>query len=223
MMEKNKRANSLEQDGYLIVRNALSTETVWELIQEMTQLELQFQHMKDTNSDVYKASATRVMIHDIDKHGLKMTNDLVCDRACKKRLSEIIGGEALRWTATYANCKPGHPALSFHTDYDPYESSRYRPNHPSCLRVIYYLDDLNADKSPLYIAPGSHTFLHRKYQPDIFSTSLDVETVAPDIASGDMVIINPRVIHGTGENKSQSMRRVIAITYVPDWSRPLNA
>lgn len=222
-MKENSLAKTLEQEGYLIVRNALSPERVTKLIEEMSHLEQQFQGNKCVDTEVYKESATRIMIHDIDAHGLRTTNELVSDSACIKLLNEIIGGEALRWTATYANCKPGHPALSFHSDYDPYECSKYRPNHPSCLRVLYYLDDLDAEKCPLYIAPRSHTFLHKHYQPDIFSDTLDAETVAPVIATGDMVIINPRVIHGTGANKSDNIRRVIAITYVPDWSRPLNS
>ncbi|AZF07055.1 phytanoyl-CoA dioxygenase family protein [Pseudomonas sp. R5-89-07] len=220
-MEKNSLIKTLEQEGYLIVRNALSKERVTALIEEMTRLEQQFEGREFADTEVYKASATRVMIHDIDTHELPATNELVADSACRALLNEMIGGQVLRWTATYANCKPGHPALSFHTDYDPYECSKYRPNHPSCLRVLYYLDDLNAEKSPLHIAPRSHTFLHKDYQSDIFSDTLDVDIVTPTIATGDMIIINPRVIHGTGENNSGSIRRVIAITYVPDWARPL--
>jgi len=163
------------------------------------------------------------MIHDIDTHGLQAIDELVSDDACNHLLNEIVGGKMLRWTATYANCKPGHPALAFHTDYDPYGCVKYRPNHPSCLRVLYYLDDLNAEKSPLHIAPRSHTFLHKDYQSDVLSNTLDVDIVSPTIATGDMIVIDPRVIHGTGENNSDRVRRVIAITYVPDWSRPLNA
>lgn len=221
-MREKSLAKTLEQEGYLIVKKALSMERITKLIKEMGHLEQQFQENKCVDTSVYIESLTRIMIHDIDTHGLQTINELVSDIGCIKLLNEIVGGEMLRWTATYANCKPGHSALPFHSDYDPYECSKYRPNHPSCLRILYYLDDLDAEKSPLYIAPRSHTFLHKYYQSDIFSDTLDVEVVAPEIATGDMVIINPKVIHGTGANKSDNMRRVIAITYVPEWSRPLN-
>ena len=61
-------AKILEREGYLVVRGALSTERVTALKHELGALEQRLQTRECKDTELYKSSATRVMIHDIDSY-----------------------------------------------------------------------------------------------------------------------------------------------------------
>ncbi|NHB89163.1 phytanoyl-CoA dioxygenase family protein [Photorhabdus tasmaniensis] len=212
----------LEQIGFTIFRTVLSSTFINQLLLELTILEADVTvHNKIENRN-FKFSPTRFMIHDIHKENYVAVNQLVNSGKIRQFVAQAVGGTLVCLTATFANCKPGNPSLPLHTDYDPYSYNIYRPNYPSALRVIHYLDDLAVNRAPLRLIPYSHNFLHRDFQYDFSSNHKRDDEFIPKIKKGDVVVINPKVIHGTGANTSDQDRRIIAITYYPIWSKPLN-
>ncbi|PQQ36111.1 phytanoyl-CoA dioxygenase family protein [Photorhabdus laumondii] len=211
----------LERVGFTILCSVLSPTLIDQLLHELMILEADVTvHNKIENRN-FKFSPTRFMIHDIHKENYATVNQLVNFGKARQFVAQAVGGNPVCLTATFANCKSGNPSLSLHTDYDPYNDNIYRPNYPSALRVIHYLDDLEINRAPLRLIPYSHNFLHRDFQHDFIShDKLDNEFI-PEIRRGDVVVINPKVIHGTGANTSGKDRRIIATTYYPDWSKSL--
>lgn len=213
---------SFEKKGYHLFNDILSIKNLQVISHELSILEDSY---KDYHAnDPYKIimnEPTRFMIHNLQFERCPEVHKLLYNGYAQKLISKITGDNLICTGFTYAHCRPGYLGIPLHTDYDPYDSNTYRPSNPIALRVLYYLDDLSPNKAALRLLPYSHNCLHksRKYNEII------QERVADEInitcKAGSSVIINTRVFHGVTPNTTLSGRRVIAITYRPEWAAPL--
>ena len=90
------------------------------------------------------------------------------------------------------------------------------------LEFLYYLDDIEPQKSPLRLLPYSHTSLNKNRTYNLeFDEDLEDE-IQFTCKAGTAVMFNTKMFHGVKPNKTKMNRRVLALTYRPRFSKPLN-
>ena len=136
-------------------------------------------------------------------------------------LTRVLGDEIVCMSSTYARYDPGYPGMPLHTDIQPYGSKLFGPlaSVPVSLRVFYFLDGLTAERSPLCYVPSSHLCLHAAANPYQQIRS-HPEAIAVHCPAGSAVVINPRIFHAVGANRSGSVRSVYTVSYRPLWAGP---
>lgn len=222
LYNKKELIHQLEVVGYCVLENAIDPEALEKIRQEMNEIENACTEPGiDNGNRVIKYDDVRFMIHNLQFEECQTLHSLITDGPGKHILTEATNDNLVCTGATYAHCKPGYPGIPMHTDYDPYGSNVYRPSNPVSVRILHYLDDLNAEKAPLRLLPYSHVSLHKSRMPDIeFKEKVESE-IQVVCKAGTAVMFNPKMFHGVGPNNTQDSRRVIALTYRPRWAKPL--
>ena len=82
-------------------------------------------------------------------------------------LETLFGDELVCTSCVFALSQPGHPGIAIHTDSQPYGSKIFgmQASAPRLVRVLWYLDDLTPERSPLLVVPHSHLSLHADANP----------------------------------------------------------
>lgn len=202
---------SLEVEGFTIVPGVLPPARVGQLRAELEALPLRCSSYTDKqwfahNVQWAKCPAAWTLI----KHPVMMTF-----------LSGLFGDEVVCVSVSYSRSDPGYPGMPLHTDSHPYGSNILggAGTSPILVRVLYYLDDLTAERAPLRVVPFSHLCLHADAMPyGRFRSHPDEKVVT--CTAGDAVIINQRLFHGVGANRADASRALVAVTYRPAWARP---
>ena len=151
-----------------------------------------------------------------------VSNSLVANTEVVEFLQSLFGDELVCTDVDYAVSQPGHPGIAIHTDSQPYGSKIFgmQASSPCLVRVLYYLDELTAERSPFKVIPRSHLSLHMDAIPYNRYLSHDDEVMVT-CAAGSAVILNQKVFHGNYPNYSDSPRRMLAIAYRPAWAGPI--
>ena len=137
-------------------------------------------------------------------------------------LDELFGDEIICTSTNYARSDPEHPGMAIHTDSQPYGSKIFgaQASAPVLVRVLYYLDDLTAEKAPLRVIPYSHMSLHADGNPyNRYESHPDEKVIT--CKAGTAVVINQKIFHGNGPNTSAETRRLFAVAYRPAWAGPI--
>lgn len=137
-------------------------------------------------------------------------------------LSDLFGDELVCVGVSYSRTDPGYPGMPLHTDSHPYGSNilGFAGTPPVLVRVLYYLNDMTAERAPLKVVPYSHLSLHADAMPyGRFRSDAEEETIT--CRAGDAVVINQRLFHGVGPNGSSTSRALIAVSYRPAWAGPI--
>lgn len=137
-------------------------------------------------------------------------------------LERLFGDELICTSCVYALSRPGHPGIALHTDAQPYGSAIFgmQASAPRLVRVLYYLDDLTPERSPLKVIPRSHLSLHADANPYKRYVS-HPEEVMVACRAGSAAIINQCVFHANFPNVSDEDRGMLAIAYRPAWAGPI--
>lgn len=205
------RIKSLEIEGLTIVPSVLPPARVKQLRAELEDLPLHRSSYTDKqwfthNVQWAECPAAWALIN----HPVTMTF-----------LGGLFGDEVVCVSVSYSRSDPGYPGMPLHTDSHPYGSNILggAGTSPILVRVLYYLDDLTTERAPLRVVPFSHLSLHADAMPYGRFRSHPGEKVVTCTA-GDAVIINQRLFHGVGANRSDASRALVAVTYRPAWARP---
>lgn len=219
---KNELLNKFQIDGFCLPSNKLSRNTLLKIKKELTKIE-KFYTVKFLSQYSHVVmNDTRFMIHDLMFENCPTIHELIHSGVAVKSLKEWTGDALICISCTYASCKPGYPGIPMHTDYDPYSNNLYRPSNPVAIRILYYLDDLTPDKAPLWVLPRSHNSLNKSLRPSTEFVHPPKGYIQVTRKAGDLVILNTKVFHGVGPNKTKMSRRVLAMTYRPRWAAPLH-
>jgi ectoine hydroxylase-related dioxygenase (phytanoyl-CoA dioxygenase family) len=137
-------------------------------------------------------------------------------------LERLLGDELICTSCVYALSRPGHPGIAIHTDAQPYGSKIFgmQASSPRLVRVLYYLDDLTPERSPLKVIPRSHLSLHADANPYHRYLS-HPEEVMVTCRAGSAAIINQSIFHANYPNVSNEDRSLLAIAYRPAWAGPI--
>jgi ectoine hydroxylase-related dioxygenase (phytanoyl-CoA dioxygenase family) len=210
-LTRGEQIRQIEVEGYLVLPDVISPETVAALKQETAQLE---------TTAVDYSEHQRGCPH-IEFHGGEITN-LIANPPMVDFLQSLFGDEIVLMSYVYARSEPGHPGISLHADGQPYGSQifGYEGSCPFLVRVLYYLDDLTPEVSPFRVVPRSHLCMHAEANPYLRYES-HPEEVAVTLRAGSAVLINHRVFHGNLPNVGDYPREMLALGFRPGWAGPI--
>ena len=89
-------------------------------------------------------------------------------------------------------------------------------SQPHCIDALIYLDDLDDDTGPIGILPGSHAWLNRHPDHQVF-TSIEGEQVIR-VPAGSTVMVHGNLWH-RGMPTLGKKRRMLILSYTPTWLR----
>ena len=123
-------------------------------------------------------------------------------------LQVLMGPDIVFTHGLFTRTLSGSPGISMHTDGQPYGSSifGYEGSSPRQLRVLYYLDDLPAERAPFRLIPRSHLSFHAQANPYVRYVSHPQEIT---------------LCAGTHPNKATTPRELIQFGYRPAWAGPI--
>jgi hypothetical protein len=207
-----ERVRSLELEGYVVLPDLLSPEVLGRVQAEMARL---------------TTTPTDYSEHQRGARNIEATDSpaaigVIALPAMIEFLSGLFGDELICTSCIYAESRPGHPGIAIHTDSQPYGSAIFgvEASAPVLVRVLYYLDDLTPDCSPLKVIPRSHLSLHADGNP--YNRYLShPDEVMVCCKAGSAAIINQKIFHANFPNYSDRNRRMLAIAYRPAWAGPI--
>lgn len=207
-----EKVKHLEVEGYLMMPDLLTPEQIGQIKEELSRLTLR----KAPYSDSHQLG------DNIQWTDSPHTIDVIANPPIIQFLDKLFGDELICTSCTYTLSKPGHPGTAIHTDAQPYGSAIFgkQASAPRLIRVLYYLDDLTVEKSPLLVIPRSHLSMHADGNP--YHRYLGhPESKAAVCKAGTAAIINQNIFHGNFPNVSNEDRGLLAIAYRPAWAGPI--
>ncbi|MBL7699906.1 MAG: phytanoyl-CoA dioxygenase family protein [Chitinophagaceae bacterium] len=211
-MSDAQRIKHLEIEGFVVLPEILSKDQVKAIKKELAAL--------PTIGTDY--SENQRSCKDVQWTNSPACIDLIALPAMVKFLEKLFGDEVLCTSCVYALSRPGHPGIAIHTDAQPYGSQIFgmQASSPRLVRVLYYLDDLTPERSPLKVIPHSHLSLHVDANP--YNRYLShPEEVMVTCKAGSAAIINQTIFHANFPNESKEDRELLAIAYRPAWAGPI--
>lgn len=206
------RIKHLEIEGYVVFPPLLSGEEISAIKAELDRLPTvatDYSENQRGHSDVQWSNSPRA-------------TELIAHPTIVEFLSTLFGDELVCTSCVFALSKPGHPGIAIHTDAQPYGSKIFgmQASAPRLVRVLWYLDDLTPERSPLLVIPHSHLSLHADANP--YKRYLShPEAVMVCCPAGSVAVINQTLFHANYPNTSREDRRLLAIGYRPAWASPI--
>lgn len=207
-----QRITHLEIEGYLVIPDLLSADQVAKIKTELDRLPTKGTDYSENQRgcpDVHWTDAPNCI-------------ELIALPAMIQFLETLFGDELICTSCVFALSRPGHPGIAIHTDAQPYGSKIFglQSSAPRLARVLYYLDDLTPERSPLKVIPHSHLSLHSEANPYNRYLSHPEEAMVC-CKAGSAAIINQCVFHANYPNTSKEDRHMLAIAYRPAWAGPI--
>ena len=140
-------------------------------------------------------------------------------------LSQLFGEPPLFMAMDYTQTDPGFPGISLHCDGQPWgiaEQFGKEFSSPRFLKCLYALDDTTEDVSAFKVVPRSHLSFHADANP-YQRYEEHPECVKVLMNAGDCVVFSGGVFHGNFPHTGDRPRRVLAVSYRPEWAGPMAA
>jgi hypothetical protein len=209
--EAGPSVRKVEVDGFVVFPGGLPSGEVAVLREELAGLD----------AARHSAGARLRVVREIHLSPARRAVELIADPAMLGFVRRTLGEDIVCMSASYACYEPGYPGMALHTDCQPYGSDLFGPlaSVPVSIRVFWYLDGLSPDRAPLRVVRSSHLSLHGAANPyQRFAAHPEEEVVT--CPAGSAVVINPRLFHGVGPNRSDGPRSVYTVSYRPSWAGP---
>jgi ectoine hydroxylase-related dioxygenase (phytanoyl-CoA dioxygenase family) len=129
-----------------------------------------------------------------------------------ERMIEPLASSILLNAGELIQIQPGEPAQYLHRDTDSWPVP-IGP-HPYLVNAIVALDPCTLENGATYVAPESWLW-ELRHQPQADELTRGV------MKSGDALLFRGDIVHGGGENTTDSRRRVLSISYCAGWLRPV--
>ena len=210
-MTRSAQIRHFETEGYTILPGALDNALIGALKAELADLPMRPSFFTDAPAFSKVPPHTRGPV----------AAGLIAHPPTLDFVQALVGSNLVFMHCFYILSHPGAPALELHTDFQPFGStySGWLESCPIRVRVLYYLDDTQDDRSALRIVPRSHICFHADAQPYRRYPSHPDEIVAP-VKAGDAFVFAVRLFHGTGPNTTNETRGMLEYDYRPEWARP---
>ena len=129
-----------------------------------------------------------------------------------ERLMGEVSSSILLNAGELIQIQPGEPAQFLHRDSDSWPVPIGKD--PLIVNAIVALDPCTLENGATYIVPGSWQWdRNRTPKPEEFARAV--------MQPGDAVLFRGDLVHGGGENESESRRRALSISYCAGWLRPV--
>jgi hypothetical protein len=129
-----------------------------------------------------------------------------------ERMIAPVANSVLLNAGELIQIQPDEPAQYLHRDTDSWPIPIGA--HPHIVNAIVALDPCTLENGATYLAPASWQWEPRR-QPQ------DGELIRAIMKPGDALLFRGDLVHGGGENKTDSRRRVLSISYCAGWLRPV--
>lgn len=200
-----EQARFFDENGFLGIPAALSKEEVGRAIEEIGKYGL-----KGTTEDIWSAPFAK---------------ELVTNAKLLAALTAIYGEEIRFFKGAYVETPPvvaesaQHQRKALHVDYGIGEpEGDLRNSAASWVNVAFYLTDLTAEHSPLWVVPGSN----RVYSVVPASNLERFQDQAKMVLAraGDVVLFHSNTVHAASHNLSDETRHALFYSYRPAWAKP---
>jgi hypothetical protein len=213
----------LQQDGYTIAKDLLPNGLLTKLCQQRDEV---LEALSPEHRETYRSQGSLVNMGDHPEFShliaLPQFQSLIRD----------LGFTNSRWLAGYLISKPPRsPALFWHQDWWGWDHPlSYTPRMPG-LGIMIYLTDTCRENGCLRVIPGSHRGQHPLHDlpvaheealstiedPNDVAYQCDSREKAVEVTVGDVVLMDPRLLHSAYANKTESERSLITLWYLPDF------
>lgn len=195
------------ENGYVVIENALSIETVERIATLVDNLFEERKHLLTKPvMDLGNLLSLSREFHFLIKHAPTF-----------QVLHQLFGADIALLSTAFRYSTPGTPNQAWHIDYKR-DWENLKPEHPMWLPfptviAAYYLDDLTLENGPLWVVPKSHKRPNRPPWEDI---SLQDE-LPLTVLKGCCILFDARLWHRGGKNISQKPRRGLFFDYSLSW------
>jgi SAM-dependent methyltransferase len=199
-----EQARFFNENGFLLVPAALTQDEVRQAIDNVTEFGL-----KGTTEEIWKAPISR---------------QLVTNKKLLSALRAIFGRNIRFFKGVYVETPPDAGVVveqrkALHVDYGIGEpQGDLRNSAASWVNVAFYMTDLTAEHSPLWVVPGSN----RDYGV-VPATNLEhlIKHSKMVLArAGDIVLFHSNTVHAASHNLSSETRHAFFYSYRPAWAKP---
>jgi len=237
VLTKEQLAN-FERDGYLLLENALTPETLSKLRADFDQWVEESRKHSDNYGETMDGrprfsvqpghNARQPALRRIaspnelsDNYLSAMRDSAAVDAVCD------IFGPNLRFNNAKVNSKlPGASTeVKFHQDFQ-FELH----TNDDLMTVLYFIDDVTLENGPLEVVPGSHKGpLHELWHDGVFTGAVSEEVgeqaqrdaIPCTGPAGSACLMHTRLLHGSAPNKSDKPRTLYICAYNAEDSHPV--
>ncbi len=137
-------------------------------------------------------------------------------------LTDVLGPDIVFTRGFFQRTHPGSPGISMHTDGQPHGSNLFgwEGSCPRLLRVLYYLDELTADRAPFRLIPRSHLSFHADASPYV-RYRWHPEEITLVCPPGTAVVVPSMLLHASHPNVDSQPRELLQFGYRPAWAGPI--
>ena len=215
---------SLAVQGYAVVKDLLS-ESFLDTLRK--QCDGVLARLPPQHRDKYKSQGSLVNLGDHPDY-----SQLISSLELRE-LMRHLGFAGERWLAGYLISKPPNsPALFWHQDWWGWDHPMSYTSRTPGLGIMIYLSKTRVDNGCLRVIPGSHRCRHRLHSlpvaheqslshiedPDDIAYQSDATEVAVEVNAGDVVLIDPRLLHSAYANQTDVERSLITLWYLPEFA-----
>lgn len=195
--------NSLEHDGIAVIPNVLQKGIINELI-----IELEAAIQKD--KILYPNVFDRGMIHNCMSRGKNMAK-LLDNSVMNAYLSKCFSDTAIIYAYQSSSLNPnsGNYGSRIHVD-----CPRFIENYYTNMGVIWPLTNFTEDNGATYYLPGSHKLENLPNENFFYKNCKRALANA-----GDMILLNSRLVHAAGINKTKDVRHALTINFCRSFMR----
>lgn len=144
-------------------------------------------------------------------NGHEVFRELASHAALLEVVDAILGADCILSGVNMRCVTPGCAPQGLHRDTEIWGPSLFWMEKPVGINVGWAFDDFTEENGATRVVPGSHR------RPDASSNEPKTALVAP---AGSLIAFDARLIHGAGENRSQSIRRAGFTFYLRHWLKP---
>jgi len=217
-------SQKLKQQGFTVLRSFLSCQLIESLVSKRDTI------LSDLSIEHRKAYASQGSLVNFGDH--PQFAELIA-RPQFKQLLKDLGFDTCVWLAGYLISKPANsPALFWHQDWWGWDHPMSYSDQLPGLALMIYLTDTVVSNGCLRVIPGSNRNWHSLHDlPVAHEASLsaindsnniayqsDPDEIGITVKAGDLVLMDPRLLHGAYANKSECERSLITLWYVPDFA-----
>ena len=211
-MKRAEQIRHFEVEGYVVFPAILKPDLIARLKNELADAE-----MSHTSYSVYQTrSVTQPQWLSL------AVAELIGYPPMIEFLTDLMGPDFVFTRGFFQRTLGGSPGISIHTDGQPHGSNLfgYEGSCPRLLRVLYYLDELTADRAPFRLLPRSHISFHAEASPYVRYKS-HPEEITLLVPAGSAVVVPSLLLHGSHPNKDPQSRELVQFGYRPAWAGPI--
>jgi ectoine hydroxylase-related dioxygenase (phytanoyl-CoA dioxygenase family) len=198
---KDQIIEGLDKDGYVIINDVLTQDTVETINQEMKRIIKEYK-IENCFTD-FEGHKTIRIYNPLNKSDV--FNSLILEDSILAAAEHCLGEDLLVSSVTPIIRYPGEVAQALHTD-DAFFGFQ-RPHKRLAINVLYAITDFTKENGGTLVVPGSHKSPDHPKQEDI------KQSITTEVKSGGVVIYDASTWHGGGANRSNLPRLFCSIYY----------